>query len=94
MTNKSSNVTAATFARVFHHVDAELHSVAGEQFIRHALLRTFTEAMTVDESAVAAFSVLQVELASTHTHTDTQQPPVLNCYMSLFKPLTAVRQQQ
>jgi len=58
VTFNDSNATAATFPRVFHDVDAELYGVVGKQFVRHALLRTFAEAMTVDERAVAAFCVL------------------------------------
>jgi len=40
--------------------------------------------MTVDESAVAAFCVLQVELQSTNAHTHTAVSPVLIHSMSLI----------
>lgn len=59
-----------TFARVLGDVDAELNDVAGEDLAGRTLLRAATQPLAVDEGAVAAFSVLQVEL--THTHEQNQ----------------------
>lgn len=61
-----------TFARVLGDVDAELNDVAGEDLAGRTLLRAATQPLAVDEGAVAAFSVLQVELTHIHTHTHEQ----------------------
>lgn len=58
---------AFTFACVLGDVDAELDDVAGEDLAGRALLRAATQPLAVDERAVAAFGVLQVELKHTHT---------------------------
>ena len=76
--NNSSNAAVATFPRVFHDIDAKLYSVVRKQFVWHALLRTFAKAMTVNESAVAAFCVLQVKLMSMNAHIHITHVNLLN----------------
>ena len=50
-------------AGVLHHVDAELQDVPGADLAREGLLRALAQPLVVDEGAVAALGVLQVELA-------------------------------
>lgn len=52
------------FACVLSDVDTKLNDVAGEHLTGRTLLRATTQPLAVDERPVAAFSVLQVELAS------------------------------
>lgn len=51
------------FAGVLGHVHAELDDVTGEDLAGGALLRPPTQALAVDEGSIAAFSVLEIELA-------------------------------
>lgn len=52
------------FACVLSDVDAKLDDVAGEDLTGRTLFRATTQPLAVDECPIAAFSVLQVELAS------------------------------
>lgn len=52
------------FACVLSDIDAKLNDVAGQNLAGWTLLRAATQSLAVDECPVAAFSVLQVELAS------------------------------
>ena len=62
---------AVTFPRIFHDVHTKLHSIVGKQFVRHALFGAFAEAVSVNESTIAALCVLQVKLQSTITQVNT-----------------------
>lgn len=51
-----------TFSSVFCHIYPKLDDVTGEDFTGRALLRPAAQALAVNESAIAAFGVLEIEL--------------------------------
>lgn len=54
--------TQHTSSGIFHDIDSKLYDITGEDLMVLTLLRALTEALVVDEGAIATLGVLQQEL--------------------------------